>query len=238
MNSVSTQARLVTKDKLYGVLASQSYSMAGYPFGSLVQFSFDGNGDIIMYLSDIAQHTKNIRHDNKVSLTVVNDNLDDIQNSARVTILGYVEECQEYDAGVHPYNRLFPEALAYRQVHDFKFYRLNITRVRYIGGFGDIHWVKSEEFRLCQQFQPDEISAVIEHMNRDHIHSMQKYLNQFDTNKIEMLYFDQEGMWLKSGKQSSYVAFHREAANMSELRKVLIEMSKNADSSQQEASVS
>lgn len=222
----SFRARTLSKKKLYGVLSTESYSMEGYPFGSLVNYCFDCHGNIIMYLSDIAQHTKNINVNNKVSITIIDENNADLQNSARVTILGEIEKYSDASPEIEAYTRFFPESEEYKKIHGFRFYRLNIIRVRFIGGFGDIHWVAHDDFKLSQKFKIDEINSVIEHMNSHHIDSMKKYLNKETKDNPQMVYFDSEGMWIKCDDITSYIPFLETADNINQLRKQLIKMSR------------
>lgn len=221
----SFRARALSKKKLYGILSTESYSMEGYPFGSLVNYCFDCHGNIILYLSDIAQHTKNINVNNKASITILDENMADMQNSARVTILGEIEKYSDVSPEIEAYTKLFPESELYNTIHGFRFYRLNIIRVRFIGGFGDIHWVAHDDFKLSQKFKTNEINSVIEHMNSHHVESMKKYLNKKTANNIQMLYFDTEGMWIKCDDATSYVPFSKSVNNTNELRKELIKMS-------------
>ncbi len=44
--------------------------------------------------------------------------------------------------------RYFPEAQTYFDMPDFEFYRIVPQALRYIGGFGDIHWIKAESYRV------------------------------------------------------------------------------------------
>jgi hypothetical protein len=37
---------------------------------------------------------------------------------------------------------------AYFAMHDFSFYRIEPVRIRFIGGFGKIHWVEPEQYLL------------------------------------------------------------------------------------------
>ena len=48
-----------------------SLDVPGYPFGSVAPYCIDQRGRPIIYISTIAQHTKNILADPRVSLTVV-----------------------------------------------------------------------------------------------------------------------------------------------------------------------
>jgi putative heme iron utilization protein len=51
------------------VLSTISLDVPGYPFGSLTPYCFDENGQPIVYISLIAQHTRNIMADPRLSLT-------------------------------------------------------------------------------------------------------------------------------------------------------------------------
>ena len=68
---VAARARKLAKEKLHGILATQSVAMPGFPFGFLVQYAFDDNGDLILYLAKISQHTRNVAKDDKVSIAVI-----------------------------------------------------------------------------------------------------------------------------------------------------------------------
>src|SRR2546422_11285714 len=61
--------------------------LPGYPFGSIVPYCADEQCRPIIYISHIAQHTKNILADARVSLTVVERNVesDDVQARGRIT---------------------------------------------------------------------------------------------------------------------------------------------------------
>ncbi len=144
---IAIRARQLAKQKLYGVLATQSIAMPGYPFGSLVQYAFDEQGDLILYISKLAQHTRNIAKDDKVSLTVIEDDKQDIQQAGRVTIMGRLVPSQDEEKAAKIYVQFFPDSAHYQdKMHDFHFYRLTIEKVRFIGGFGDINWVVKEDF--------------------------------------------------------------------------------------------
>ena len=54
----------------YGVLATQSRSLPGYPFGSITPYVLGAAGEPVIYISTLAEHTRNIADDPRVSLTV------------------------------------------------------------------------------------------------------------------------------------------------------------------------
>ena len=221
------QSRKLSKQKLYGILSTHSVSMSGYPFGSLVQYCFDNNGEILLLLSQIAQHTKNIQRDNKSSLTIIENNTNDIQNAARATILGNVTKCNDTDDAYNIYYKLFPNSQNYHQTHDFNLYRLSIERVRYIGGFGDIHWISRDNFIQKQIFSDTEIDGAIVHMNNDHQMAIKHYLMQLgivSNTTSNITHFDQEGMWIQIENQNHYISFDYPVDNMKDLRAVLTKM--------------
>ena len=188
-------------------------AIPGFPFGSLVQYAFDDNGDLILYLAKIAQHTRNVAKDDKVSITVIEDEKTDIQQAGRVTILGHLRPYEDQKLAADIYFRFFPESIDYQdKMHDFHFYRLTITKVRFIGGFGDINWVSKENFMLTRVFDKTDYNEVINHMNEDHVAAMKDYCYLYnivlnDQHSPSMSGFDSEGMWLQVGIHNHYIAF-------------------------------
>ena len=63
-------ARCLMRTQHTGVLSTVSLSLKGYPFGSVTPYWMTDNGDLILYASDIAQHSRNMKADSKVSLCV------------------------------------------------------------------------------------------------------------------------------------------------------------------------
>ncbi|QIW10985.1 pyridoxamine 5'-phosphate oxidase family protein [Francisella sp. LA112445] len=228
------RARRVVKHKLYGVLATQSNSMPGYPFGSMVQYAINQDGNIVIYIAKISQHTRNINLDDKVSLTIVGDEADDIRETARVTLLGKARK-SELENNHQIYSLFFPKkSAATSDIHKgFEYYELEIERVRFIGGFGDAHWIKKDDFCLKQNFTGDSISSVVKHMNEDHLELLklcyQLYaLNQGYYSQLRMIYFDQEGLWLQSEHKNHYINFEKPVDTLASLKTAFIEMGKRA----------
>ena len=236
MNKAETalRARQLSKQKLYGILATQSVAMPGYPFGSLVAYAFDKDGEVIVYISKLAQHTRNVAKDDKVSLTIIEDEKEDIQQAGRVTILGRLNRLADEAQAADVYTRFFPDSKDYQdKMHDFHFYKLDIEKVRFIGGFGDINWVNKENFCIQQVFESEQINAAIKHMNEDHKDALALYCQCFgitlpEDAALEMVYFDQEGMWLQNKYKNHYIPFDHNVNNLSMLRAVLAAMSKKA----------
>jgi putative heme iron utilization protein len=226
-NNQYKPVRNLVKNKLCGILSTHSKAMDGYPFGSFVTYCVDTYGNLVLMLSDLAQHTNNIKKNNKVSLTIMDDyNIDDIQNTARVTILGTVTQYEDQDLIADLYNKFFPNAEKYHKTHDFNLYCLNIERIRYIGGFGDINWLNNKPFMPIQQFTPENIASVISHMNDHHQPALKVYTEHLNLQEpVKMIHFDNEGMWLQAS-QNHYISFPNEVKGMGSLRKILTAMAK------------
>ncbi len=71
------------------MLSTISIDVPGYPFGSVTPYCVDRDCQPIVFISTIAQHTRNIIANPKVSLTVVeaNSDSDDVQARGRLTLL-------------------------------------------------------------------------------------------------------------------------------------------------------
>jgi len=82
-------ARQLLLHESFGVLSTISVDVPGYPFGSVTPYCVDQDCQPIVYISTIAQHTKNILADSRVSLTVIesDDESDDVQARGRVTYI-------------------------------------------------------------------------------------------------------------------------------------------------------
>ena len=72
-----------------GVLSTVSKKFTGYPFGSFTTFTTNRSRTIIIYASDLAQHTVNLKQDSKACLTIYGLKSDgDKQDSKRLSLIG------------------------------------------------------------------------------------------------------------------------------------------------------
>ena len=196
IHSIAREAKHLCRQQHSGVLSTHSTSMPGYPFGSVVPFYLTAEGDAIIYISDIALHTRNIKANEKVSLTIFDAAEDDSQANGRVTIMGDAMLFDDTDAVKAQYLALFPQARSYEQTHDFHFYRIKTERVRFIGGFGKIHWINKEYWQVASQPWHLDTTGMIAHMNADHQEAMRLMLQHeagIDTPQVDMLSVLPEG---------------------------------------------
>ena len=107
-------ARALMLEESHGVLATQSRALPGYPFGSVVPYSLDREGHPVILISRIAQHTRNIDKDQKVSLTVVAGGKEDVQTGARLTWLGEASRITD-EVDIARHYASFPQARGYHK---------------------------------------------------------------------------------------------------------------------------
>ena len=193
-------ARRLVRRHTNALLSTLSVEMAGWPFGSVAPYVLDYEGHPILLLSDLAQHSHNIQKDDRASLLVwEQEKGQDIQQAGRVTLLGRAVETPITAPLRERYLRYLPQAEGYFAIHDFRFYRLTVERVRFIGGFGDIHWIRGEDYRIpATAFDPALIEAeggAVAHMNQDHRDALLRYCRAqgVDDPEPRLLGIDPEG---------------------------------------------
>jgi putative heme iron utilization protein len=143
---MNQEVRELLLTERHGVLATLSASRGGWPFASIAPYAVSEQGRPILLLSDLAEHTRNIRADPRASLLVKTSGNGeaDPQAGARVTLLGTVEAIapSEMPAAREQYLARHPQATDYFGMADFKLYLLHVTAVRFVGGFGDMGWIE------------------------------------------------------------------------------------------------
>lgn len=227
-----TEARALLLAAAQGVLSTQSKEMPGFPFGSVAPFCLDAAGRPLFLISELAQHTKNLRADPRCSFIVIAHG-EDIQANARLTLVGECLPLQD-EAGIEAaatrYYRYFPDSLDFHRIHDFRFFRLEPVRCRYIGGFGRIHWVDPAEVLLANPFAGDREADIVAHMNEDHADALAHYCRQAG---IEpggaaplMTGIDAEGIHLRLGKRILRFSFAAPVTTPGQAREALVTMAR------------
>ena len=111
------------------------------PYASLVACA-DGGGAPVFLLSELAEHTRNLRRDPRASLLLAAADAADPLAADRATFVGRCVEAARDDVAA-AYLAAHPEAASYLEMKDFGFWRLEVEAVRFIGGFGVMGWTRS-----------------------------------------------------------------------------------------------
>jgi putative heme iron utilization protein len=167
------RARTLIASQTRGALSTIALEPAGTPFGSVVTFGLDASGRPSFFVSTMAEHTRNLDADSRASLLVVEDTPPgaDPLASGRVTLLGVANEVTDADeraAARAGYLEANPGAF-YVDYGDFKCLRLEVSAIRYVGGFGRMSWIDPPQYAGAA---PDPLApaanGIIGHMNTDH----------------------------------------------------------------------
>jgi putative heme iron utilization protein len=237
--SFSERARTLMYVGRMGSLSTLSRKQPGFPFGSVMPYGLDGSGRPIFLISTMAMHTQNVQADSRASLLVMQpDASGDPLGASRVTVIGNVFTVPESE--VAEARRLYLERHAnskyWVDFEDFSFYRLDVTDVYYVGGFGVMGWVQASDY---DQAQPDPLAdaaaGIIEHMNTDHRDALILLARVFaglESQEAAMTAVDRLGFHVRlktpEGIRGTRIAFLREVGNPAEARKVLVEMVQQA----------
>ena len=134
----------------------------GWPYVSFVLSACDHDGAPLLLLSDLADHSRNIRDDNRVSLlfshegepgnnreegpmktgTEENSQMDPLSRP-RLSLLGRLKEDPD------PHSRecflaRHPASAKYAGFGDFRIYRLHPLRGRLVAEFGRVAWIEAD----------------------------------------------------------------------------------------------
>ncbi len=208
--NLALEARQFLRSTHRAILSTHSAKFDGYPFGSVAPFVLDHSCQPVILISDIAEHTKNIIANPKVSLVVFAGD-EDLQANARLTLIGNAVKINKDDVNLRArYLRYLPQAASYFDMHDFSFYRIEIMHLRYIAGFGKMGWLTRQDIfgndTIDYQFLADQEKSMIEHMNTDHADSLIAYCQHFhglNTNNAKILGIDSEGFDVSTEEVSS-----------------------------------
>ena len=213
-----------------GVLSTVSKKYEGYPFGSFVTFISGADRSIIFYASDIAQHTINLKNNSKACITLFNLSEGDKQDSARLSLMGDVKKIdKDVEEISRQFIEFFPESSQYSNMHDFNFYSLNISHVRWIGGFGKIAWLSSTNWNPIRPKWLKQEKSMIEHMNEDHSNSIVSTLNAklgIKDKHAKMLRLTMDGYYVSSKNKIYFLDFNLPCFTVNQYRDKLVEQAK------------
>lgn len=232
--NLANEARQFLRSTHSGLLSTFSTKFEGYPFGSVAPFVLNQQGEPVILISTLAEHTKNILKNPKVSLLVFAGS-EDLQANSRLTLIGEALATDKADAALRArYLRYLPQATSYFDMHDFSFFRIAIKQARYIAGFGKMSWLEGVDMQLPVNQLAEQETGIIEHMNADHADSLIAYCQHFHGIKpqhAEMLGIDCDGFDVKvtlddSNSKRLRFTFEQPIHDAMSARTALVAMSK------------
>jgi len=196
-------------------------------------FAVDDLGRPVFFISSMAMHTQNLQQDPRASLLITQPDVSgDPLGAARLTLVGPAAEAPATEVR-DLYLSRYENAKHWQSYSDFAYYRLDVSGVYFIGGFGVMGWVSAEDYRSAQSDPlADSASGIMRHMNADHADALvliaRHFAGESTVEQAAMTAVDRLGfhLRLKSGDRihGRRVAFLREVRNSEQAREVLIEM--------------
>jgi len=237
--SYAERARTLVHVGRAGTLATLSRRRPGHPFASVMPYAQDTRGRPIFLISAMAMHTQNLEGDPRASLLVVQPgHTDDPLAWARVTLMGTAGPLSEPDSTEARalYLERHSKAAAWVDFGDFRFWRLDVSEVYFVGGFAAMDWVDADQYGAARPDPlADAAADIIEHMNRDHADALVTLARAFaraEAEEARMISVDRLGLRLelRSGDRrwAARIAFPREIASAEDSRAVLIDMVRQA----------
>ncbi|MDP2372656.1 HugZ family protein [Reyranella sp.] len=201
---------------------------AAWPYASLVLAAVNHDLSPILLLSDLAEHTKAIAADGRVSLLFDGTGgLDQPLTGPRVTVLGRAALTTDQRLARRFLAR-HPDAAMYAGFKDFHFYRVVLERAHLVAGFGKIRWLEAADLLPVQSPGLAESEAgIVSHMNDDHADALQLYAEKLlglTAGDWQMTGIDAEGIDLRRGGQVARLSFDAPLATAAEARKVLVSL--------------
>lgn len=230
--SRADEVRRYLRRQHHGVLATHSQKLPGYPFASIVPFVLDHEACPVILISELAEHTKNLRADPHASLLAQDLPQDgDIQAGSRATIVGDAEPIENPGALAARHVRYLPDAARLIALGDFRFWRIRPVRVRYIAGFGAINWVEPSAYTPPPNSLADAEESVVAHMNADHREALGDYCRHVHAvapEVVEMAGVDCDGFDVRADGRLLRFDFETPVTSPGGLRAALVELAKAA----------
>jgi putative heme iron utilization protein len=138
-SAIAKEARALLHAQRWAALATVD---GGEPLASMVAYAIDEeHRGLLLLLSQLAQHTKNLLNDPRASLVVSEPDAGDgdPQRLQRLTVQASVaivrRDASDYVTAAERYIERFPDALPRFELGDFVLFRLVAVDARYVGGF-------------------------------------------------------------------------------------------------------
>jgi len=158
INALATRALLSCRQ---AVMASQSASVPGFPFTSVIPVGVTLSGQVIALLGETAQHTRNIMIDARVSMLLHDDLEDNWQAATRLSVLGRMSplQCDTQDLKQlrASFYLLHPELLSLDAAPDYHFWQLEPVRFRFVSVLDHAQWLDQIESDLFNLTEVDRI---------------------------------------------------------------------------------
>ena len=165
--------RLMRRQSHAALATTLAEDAGGHPYASRVALACDLDASPLLLLSDLAQHSRNIAADRRVSLLFDGSPrhlpAPDPLAAPRLSLLGDAVCCDDSRLMAR-FTARHPSAAQYAGFGDFHLYRVTIGRGHLVAGFGRISWIEPAQLRFTEDASAlaDAEADIVAHMNADH----------------------------------------------------------------------
>jgi heme iron utilization protein len=192
--------------------AALATSSLGAPYASLVLVAADLDASPLLLLSDLAQHSRNIAFEPRVSLLFDGtEGHADRLDGPRLSVLGRAEAVADPRL-LARFTARHPSSALYAGFADFRLYRIVVERGHLVAGFGRIEWIERERLLFAGDIAAlaaAEVSLVAR-LNQDHGRLIDRCARQIlgraDTG-WRVTGIDPEGIDLRRGADTARIDF-------------------------------
>lgn len=222
--------RVLMRNSRSAALSTGLSRAAGWPYGSMVTVAIDHDAAVLLLMSELSEHTRNIAADNRACLLFSAPTRHrNPQRGARVSIMGKVRRARKRKHAER-FLTMHPEAEMYAGFGDFSFYRMNIERAHWVGGFAKAQWLTGRyvtpEGKRARALAQAE-AGIVAHMNDDHGDAIDLYARKLLKRRgrgWRLAGIDTDGADLVRDGRFARLHFHEPVSNAGEARDVLVRL--------------
>ena len=194
----------------------------------MVVYTQAQDGSLILLLSDLAQHTINIKKIATVSLMISAGQQVQTADMPRVSLQATLMPVESNSDYVQRYYSYYPEAQQYVTKLDFRFYRASVSQIYLVAGFGDVAKYSADLIK-GSPFTFEDEQHMIEHMNSDHSDAIQHYCDKvsihYKANEQPILVgITAHGFHIKVDNKLYWFSFETPCENVNSVRQALVKM--------------
>lgn len=216
-------ARCLLRAAASATLATQE---DGQPFASLVTHAVAPDGALLLWLSTLSRHTRQLQREPRCALMAQAAPAEaNPQTAPRVTVTGRAAPIE--DAGLkarwlarHPY------AALYADFGDFALWRMVPEGGLLVGGFAAAHRLRAADLQRDATVLAAAEADIIAHVNADHPDTLA--LLAGEPGEWRMIAVDPDGFDLAASDRVIRVAFDAPAEDADAVRKALIRAARTA----------